>query len=319
MATLDSIQSKVWGISVLGSGIIAEGIASLRQCISIILHTSLGSDPLRPLFGSRVYKYQDAPVNIAIPNIKASIIEALRIWEKRIKVQSVNHRIVDAGHLEFEIVYLLVDENLLDSIIFRPGGVISGTSNMILQAIFPPGSDTLLNTIAFKLNDTEVHPLPPITGFPSTTQTFDWCVANWGNYGTWRLLSDRIILELNPGSYFNGSLTMTVMAGIKRFAAIIPPLTDPGTSYNGKFNPDFTGLLETSVLFSGYILSKEKLLLVAQLLWASYGTWAVEYIPDSLGDFSDDFSDDFDIVHAHYELVLYSPTVNTALLDVEII
>jgi len=151
LAVLDNIKSKVWGISILGTGVIAEGLASLRQCISIILHTSLGTDPLRPLFGSRVYKYQDAPVNIAIPNIKASIIEALSIWEKRIKVVSVTHRTAATAHLEFEVTYLIVDENLIDSIIFNPGGITGGgpVVNLTLQAIFPPNIYVTRNYISF--------------------------------------------------------------------------------------------------------------------------------------------------------------------------
>lgn len=318
MATLESIKSKVWGISILGTGKIAEGLASLRQCISIILHTSLGTDPLRPLFGSRVYKYQDAPVNIAIPNIKASIIEALRIWEKRIRVQSVTHRLNSAGHVEFEITYLLVDENLLDSIIFNPGGGL-GTGQLILQAIFPTGSGTLRNTISFKLNNADVLPLPPTAGFTTTTETYNWCVANWGNYGTWRLLSDRIVLELNPGNYYQARLSMAVIAGVTRFAAAIPPLTAPGQSYNILFNPDATGLQESSVLFPSLVFSKEKIQLVSQLLWASYGTWVIEYASTTGGEFSDDFSDDFNTTHDSYELVLYSSTVTAAQLDVEIL
>src|SRR5438128_1079932 len=110
MASLDTINSKVWGISILGTGVIAEGLASLRQCIDIILRTSIGTDPLRPLFGSYIHRHQDAPLNIAIPNIKKSIVDALQIWEKRIKVESIAHTILDAGHVEYEIVYTIVDE-----------------------------------------------------------------------------------------------------------------------------------------------------------------------------------------------------------------
>lgn len=323
MAVLNDIKSKVWGISVLGTGAIAEGISSLRQCISIILHTSLGSDPLRPLFGSNVYKYQDAPVNIAIPNIKAGIINALSIWEKRIKVLSVTHRIADTGHLEFEITYLLVDENLVDSIVYNPGG-ITGTTvavNLLLQAIFPPNIFTTRNFISFSLNNSPVQPPPPPGGFATPTDTYNWCVINWGNYGIWQLLADRIILKLKPGNYTQASLGIFVLQGgggtLLRFGALIPALAgaDDTLSYSIHFNPNATGTLTSAI----FLLTKDDVLTYARTNWGSYGTWALEYVVNNIGEFNNDFNNDFTSQVDGYELVLYSNTVATAALEVTII
>jgi len=322
LATLSNIKSKVWGISILGTGAIAEGISSLRQCISIILHTSLGTDPLRPLFGSRVYSYQDAPVNIAIPNIKASIIEALAIWEKRIKVQSVTHRIAAAGHLEFEITYLLVDENLIDSIIFNPGGITGGglPVDLLLQAIFPPNIYLTRNYINFSLNNSGVQPSPPAGGFATPLDTYNWCVTNWGNYGTWRLLTDRITLNLNPGHYTQASLGIFVLQGgggvMLRFGALVPPVGVFDTPYNIKFNPNAGGLLQST---PAALYSKEDVLNYARTNWASYGRWELEYVVNSLGEFSDDFNTDFFSLSDGYVLALYSNTVNSSTtLEVEL-
>lgn len=325
MALLSSIKSKVWGISVLGTGAIAEGIASLRQCIHIILHTTLGTDPLRPLFGSRVYKYQDAPVNIAIPNIKASIIEALAIWEKRIRVLSVTHRHVAPEHLEFEVTYLIVDENLIDSIIFNPGGITGGGPpvGLILQAIFPPNIFVTRNYINFSLNNSPVPPARPVGGFPNPTETYNWCVANWGSYGSWQLLADRIILNLNPGHYTQASLGIFVLeagGGVDtRFAAWIPPIIAADTSYNINFNPNGTGVLQSQTISPSLLITKDDLLNFVRTYWGSYGRWEFEYTIQSAADFNNDFNDDFDSQTEGYELVLYSNTVATALLEVEII
>jgi len=316
LALLENIQSKVWGISILGTGVIAEGLASLRQCISIILHTSLGTDPLRPLFGSRVYKYQDAPTNIAIPNIKASIIEALSIWEKRIKVLSVTHSYGETtGHLQFEITYKLVDENLIDSIIYNPGG-ISGTTtpvNLTLQAIFPPNIYVTRNYISFSLNNSPVLPPPPAGGFATPTDTYNWCVANWGNYGTFVLLPDRLMCYLNAGVYTQASLGIFVIevgGGVMlRFGALIPPLGVSDTPYNIKFNPSGSGLLQST---PALLYSKEDILNYARTNWAAYGRWELEYVVNTLGDFSDDFSSDFYSLVDGYELVLYSNTQNSS-------
>jgi len=319
---LSDIKSKVWGISILGTGAIAEGISSLRQCIYIILHTTLGTDPLRPLFGSRVYKYQDAPVNIAIPNIKAGIIEALAIWEKRIRVISVTHRMAATGHLEFEITYLLVDENLVDSIIFNPGGIIGGgpTVNLVLQAIFPPNIYVTRNYISFSLNNSPVQPSPPAGGFANPTDTYNWCVANWGNYGTWQLLPDRIICTLRPGNYTQASLGIfvTQIGGgtMLRFSAFIPPLVASYLvpPYIVNFNPNNTGLLQS---YPPGLSTKEDILNYARTNWASYGTWELEYV-QTVGEFNNDFNNDFTSQSDGYELALYSNTVATALLEVEI-
>lgn len=50
---------------------------SINQCIAIILTTRKGSVPLRPTFGSEIYKYVDYPVNEAIPNITRETIDSV--------------------------------------------------------------------------------------------------------------------------------------------------------------------------------------------------------------------------------------------------
>lgn len=315
MAALDTIESKVWGISIIGTGVIAEGIASLRQCIDIILRTSLGTDPLRPLFGSNIYKYQDAPINIAIPNIKASIVEALRIWETRIKVQKINHYLADAGHVEFEVVYKLVDSGLIDKITFNPN-VTSGSNQtgLILQAFFPPGVDIKRNNLNFTINNAAVLPAPPVYGFASVEETYAWVVTNWGSYGTWHLLADRIVCYLNPNNYVQAGLEMFLLTET-RFATNIPPLED--NIYNIKFNPDNAGLMESYLLGGDAIITKEALLSFAVANWSSYGSWAIEYFVNPIGTFNSDFNDDFESQSDGYQLVLYSSTITTTLLEVE--
>jgi len=274
----------------------------LRQCISIILHTSLGSDPLRPLFGSTVYKYVDAPMNLAIPNIKKSIIEALRIWETRIKVQSVNHRLVNESHVEFEITYLIVDENLLDTIVFNPNAT-SGSMNSthILQANFPAGISIHRSTLEFILNNNTVSPAAPSGGFGSVDEMYAWVVTNWSNYGTWYLLSDGIICYLFPGTYTQTSLTCSILTSGTRYAADIPSfviMVGYGT-YNINFNPDGTGLLVSHDLGGLYLLAKDEILSFAVANWSAYGTWSIEYNGTA------------------YQLVLNSTTLTTATLEVE--
>ncbi len=314
MALLSDIQSNTWGISTIATGIIVEGFASLRQCIHVILKTTKGTDPLRPNFGSNIYKYVDVPLNIAIPNIKKEIITALSIWEKRISVKQVKHYLRSESHVEFEIIYGIEDTALLESIVidFNGTGVSQLNDKLVLQALFPPGIDVKMNNIDFMLNNKNVLPNPPKYGFINVKETFEWVLANWGNYGKWYLLADRIVCYLNPGKYSQASLKITVNA-ILKFAANIPSL-ELGEKYKIIFNPDNEGIFESDL-----VLTKEELLAYAVNNWLKYGDWQIEYSGKIDKDFNQDFNNDFDSQTDNYELVLYSPNVLAAQLEVAIV
>ena len=117
MADITTINNPVWGISTLGYGVLVEGLASVRQCLGIILTTKKGTDPLRPDFGCDVMQYADLPEDRAIPNMKKAIIEAIAIWETRVKVNKVTHRMKSSYNPEFKITYSLVDDELIDQLI----------------------------------------------------------------------------------------------------------------------------------------------------------------------------------------------------------
>lgn len=89
MTTLNEITYVDWQYKLNKIGSVAEGVEDINQCIAIILLTQKGSDPLRPAFGSDIYKYIDYPINSAKANIIRESIEAIEKWETRIKVDSV--------------------------------------------------------------------------------------------------------------------------------------------------------------------------------------------------------------------------------------
>jgi uncharacterized protein len=78
-------------LPVAGSGIgnVVQGVADINQCVGIILGTPKGSDPLRPTFACDLGRWIDAPLTVARPNLVREIVEALTIWEPRIRVLSV--------------------------------------------------------------------------------------------------------------------------------------------------------------------------------------------------------------------------------------
>ncbi|HKD77359.1 MAG TPA: hypothetical protein VKB76_17775, partial [Ktedonobacterales bacterium] len=77
--TLDDISSADWSLMLdssslsgkPGSGIgnVVQGVADVNQCITIILTTPLGSDPLLPTFGCDLLSWIDRPVDVATPGL----------------------------------------------------------------------------------------------------------------------------------------------------------------------------------------------------------------------------------------------------------
>jgi len=97
--TLADIQSADWSLmldasgttQMSGSGIgqVVQGLADINQCIAIILATPKGSDPLRPNFACDLWRWLDAPITVARPHLVREIVEAITIWEPRVRVLSV--------------------------------------------------------------------------------------------------------------------------------------------------------------------------------------------------------------------------------------
>lgn len=70
-------------------GELVTGVDDIAQCITIIVTTPKGSDPLRPLFGSDHFKYIDRPLPAAVPHIIREIWDAIAIWEPRAVVTRI--------------------------------------------------------------------------------------------------------------------------------------------------------------------------------------------------------------------------------------
>ncbi len=99
MTNLNEITFVDWQCKLNGIGGIAEGVEDINQCIAIILQTQKGSDPHRPTFGSDIIKYVDYPINVAKPNIIRETIDAITLWETRVKVNKTEVEIDDSSIL----------------------------------------------------------------------------------------------------------------------------------------------------------------------------------------------------------------------------
>lgn len=118
MATkIQDIRATNWQLSTQGIGMVAEGIDDIRQCIKIILTTTKGSDPLRPLFGSDIWQFIDTPVSTAVANISAEIIDALSKWENRIEINTITHK-TTGTKIDFSLSVNLLESGKTTEILF---------------------------------------------------------------------------------------------------------------------------------------------------------------------------------------------------------
>lgn len=88
------IQSKNWQIDITQPQSVVVGSDDIQQSISIILRTRKGEDPLRPHFGSDIWRWIDKPVNTAVPNMKKEILDAIEMFEPRVKITSLKAEIL---------------------------------------------------------------------------------------------------------------------------------------------------------------------------------------------------------------------------------
>ena len=80
------------------------GIDHLRQSVRDILSTPLGSRVMRRDYGSRLFQLVDAPVNkTTLVEIYAATASALRKWEPRLKVETVQVNKAEVGTLEVNL------------------------------------------------------------------------------------------------------------------------------------------------------------------------------------------------------------------------
>lgn len=262
---------------------------------------------MRPEFGSDVYKFVDAPVNTAVPNIKKAMIEALTIWEKRIRVTNIKHRLIDVHHLEFEIGYTLVDQDLSDSLLFDfNSGIIEAEANpgkVILQAFYPANPLSRRYGISFIINGADALPAPPVNGFATLDELFSWVTDRWGYYGKWYKLADRIVLEVkNSIKVTTASIAISLKAAFEYIAEF--PALAPDEKFSAIFQiagNDVYPFMPKTFDNAGAVL------LWAKVNWSSYGEWELDSIAGHEGAFSTEFDNSFDSTLASiYRLKLYS-------------
>ncbi|ALI04581.1 phage baseplate protein [Pseudomonas sp. FW306-02-F02-AA] len=87
------------------TGLPISGIAHLRQSVTDILGTPLGSRRHRPEYGSKLRRFVDLPVNEGWKSaVQAEVARALGRWEPRLKLDQVRVLSVIGGQINLKIV-----------------------------------------------------------------------------------------------------------------------------------------------------------------------------------------------------------------------
>ena len=81
-----------------------SGIAHLRQSITDILTTPIGSRLMQRSYGSRLYTLVDKPLNPqTLVEIYIATAEALNRWEKRFKLTQVQVKQITPGQIALHL------------------------------------------------------------------------------------------------------------------------------------------------------------------------------------------------------------------------
>ena len=114
---ITDITATNWQLSLRAPGEVAQGLDDIRQCIQTILTSTQGSDPLRPLFGSQIWKYVDNPVMEGVSNISAEILDSLLKWETRIIVKKLVYDVV-GSRIDYALTVTLLESGQSTEILF---------------------------------------------------------------------------------------------------------------------------------------------------------------------------------------------------------
>jgi len=109
-----------WQINLSNPADTVRDIDDIAQCIYVILTTIKGSDPLRPTFGSDVYKYIDRPMNSVEPMLVYEVYDSIERWEKRITVSRVKVGTVDLDKKAIAIYGYVSGSSDEITILFNP-------------------------------------------------------------------------------------------------------------------------------------------------------------------------------------------------------
>lgn len=99
---------------------LVRGYDVLPQSIFRILDTPVGTDFNNPNFGSRLHELHFQPLDSGTESLLKQLVkDALKQWEKRIRVQSVATNILpDLARIDSTITYTVLASNEIQSLVY---------------------------------------------------------------------------------------------------------------------------------------------------------------------------------------------------------
>lgn len=305
MASLSEIQTTLWSKSIKGYGYVETGLDCIKQRMDLAIRTGKGTSALRPLFGTDIYKYQDKPVNVVVPNVKNEILRALMLYVPEVKVKKINHTIYN-GEVAFEVVCVLLIDLSEFVYIYNPATTINNNVSLVLQGAFPNNPNGFSYGINLILNGNEMPPAAPTIGFGSWSETFIWVKNNWGYLGVWAITATGLVLYVKDKQYTSGQINIGLKTTYKITTTL--PYLAIGENYEISITAIVGGIaLDAGIQFA----TVGDLVSWLNANWSVYGTWSTESVP---GEFNEDFNDDFN--KNVLKLVLTTATYNNAVINI---
>jgi phage baseplate assembly protein W len=86
------VGDENWCGSISVPGRVLEGLDCVRQRVLLAIYTPVGSDPLRPYFGTSLRAYADRPMTEAAALIKKEIAEAVAQWVPEVTLNKITFK-----------------------------------------------------------------------------------------------------------------------------------------------------------------------------------------------------------------------------------
>lgn len=199
------VTSAIWSGSVFQPGTVLQDVEVIKQRMYNVINTTLGSDPLRPFFGTLIYTYIDKPLLVAASNIKREITDAIALWMPEVKLDTIKYKIVSTGALsglQFNVHSTWNGTSLpvMSFSLSRGSFVFNGLQNMVIaDAAIPYNRSGQNYKPVFTVDDKAVTPAPVSGGYTTMGALLADAKANWGGFGSWGMGRDNIVCYVKSG------------------------------------------------------------------------------------------------------------------------
>lgn len=213
------VNSALWSGSVFQPGTVLQDIEVLKQRVYIVVNTPLGSDPLRPLFGTDIYSWVDKPLILAAANIKREIIDALTIWVPEVNLKSVKYTLLTAkaGQAISGILFTVNmsygggDLPPMTFSLSRGTFAFAGVAGMVIADARIPYNRSAGNyQLSLTVNGMVATPAPDSGGYATMAAALAFAESNWDGYGDWGMGKDVMVCYCKAGT-LNAKLKISIL------------------------------------------------------------------------------------------------------------